>query len=106
MARGEPRTKYAVRLTILGAAFFAHLDGIISCQPHARSQIQLECSFESSPESLAYDTCYGLMYWWPTDGKRIPQMAINARMIVDKAELEGVDVVKGMPQKRNPEQQC
>ena len=52
------------------------------------------------------ETCYGLMCWWPTDGKRIPQMAINARMIVDKAELEGVDVVKGMPHKRQPEQQC
>ena len=34
------------------------------------------------------------MYWWPTDEKRTPRMALNTRMIVDrKTELEGIEVV-------------
>lgn len=34
--------------------------------------------------------CGGLMYWWPTDAARIPQMAINARMLGSKEGLEGM----------------
>jgi len=51
------------------------------------------------------DKCSGLMFWWPREEKRIRGMAINARMVVDdRAKLEGVEVVKGMPQKRR--EQC
>lgn len=46
------------------------------------------------------------MYWWPTDEKRIPRMAINARMVMDKESLEGVEIIKGMPQKREEQKEC
>lgn len=52
------------------------------------------------------ETCNGLMYWWPTDEKRIPRMAINARMVMDKESLEGVEIIKGMPQKREEQKEC
>ena len=40
------------------------------------------------------DRCNGLMYWWPTDEKRIPKMAINTRMVVNRKEMDGVKVEK------------
>jgi len=48
------------------------------------------------------EKCNGLMFWWPCNEKRIPRMAINSRMVVDRKELEGVEVKKGYPQERRP----
>ena len=52
------------------------------------------------------DKCSDLMYWWPTDAKRVPRMAINARMVIDKKDLDGVEVAKGGPQKREEQKEC
>ncbi|RMX92485.1 hypothetical protein D0867_14568 [Hortaea werneckii] len=45
-------------------------------------------------EFHACGNCHCLMYWYPTDPERIKKMAINARMVVEREDLEGVEIFK------------
>nr|OQO19079.1 hypothetical protein B0A51_12439 [Rachicladosporium sp. CCFEE 5018] len=45
-------------------------------------------------ELTACERCNCLMYWWPIDEVKIKKMALNSRMVVERGELEGVEVKK------------
>ncbi|KAF2157523.1 hypothetical protein K461DRAFT_273714 [Myriangium duriaei CBS 260.36] len=43
------------------------------------------------------DNCYGMVYWWPIDVKKATEMGVNTRMVLDKKDLEGLEVIQDPP---------
>ncbi|RMY93406.1 hypothetical protein D0861_01941 [Hortaea werneckii] len=46
-------------------------------------------------EFHACGNCHCVMFWYPTDPERIGKIGVNVRMVAERGELEGVEVVRG-----------